>query len=302
MKVLVTGAAGFIGSYVVQELLEHQFSVVAIDNLSKGNRSRVSQGASFYKADITCEEIGHIFQHEQPDFVIHLAAQTSVLESMEKPLADCQANVLGTLNILRFSNQYNVKKVIFASSAAVYGNPTSLPVKEDTKLAPLSFYALSKISAENYVHLYEKMFGLKSSILRFSNVYGPNQDGGVIANILNRISNGEAPIINNGSQTRDFVYVKDVAAACLTALVSHETGVFQISSGNERTINEVFELISHLTNIEIEPLVKEIDVAEIKRSVLSNEKAREILHWEPHYSLEEGLEEIIQSYSMVEHL
>lgn len=302
MKVLVTGAAGFIGSYVVQELLDHQYSVFALDNLSKGDKSRVSLGATFYEADITSEEIGHIFQYEQPDFVIHLAAQSSVLESMEKPIEDCQANVLGTLNILRFSNQYNVKKVILASSAAVYGNPTSLPVKEDSKLAPLSFYALSKISAENYVHLYEEMFGLKSCILRFSNVYGPNQESGAIASILNRISKREAPIINNGSQTRDFIYVKDVAAACLTALVSHETGVFQISSGTERTINEVFKLISYLTNTEIEPLFKELDAAEIKRSVLSNEKAKNILHWEPHYSMEEGLKEVIQSYSMAKHL
>lgn len=302
MKVLVTGAAGFIGSYVVQELLDHQYSVVALDNLSNGTESKVSLNATFYEADITSEEIEHIFQHEQPDFVIHLAAQSSVLESMEKPIEDCQANALGTLNILRFSNQFNVKKFILTSSAAVYGNPTSLPVKEDSKLAPLSFYALSKISAENYVHLYEKMFGLKSCILRFSNVYGPNQESGVIASILNRISKRESPIINNGSQTRDFIYVKDVAAACLTALVSHETGVFQISSGTERTINEVFKLISKFTNIEMEPLLKELNAAEIKRSVLSNEKAKKILHWEPHYSLEEGLKEVIQSYSMIKHL
>lgn len=302
MKVLVTGAAGFIGSHMVQELLDHQYSVVALDNLSNGKKNRVSQDATFYEVDITSEDIEYIFQHEQPDFVIHLAAQSSVLKSMEKPIEDCQANVLGTLNILRFSNKYNVKKFILASSAAVYGNPASLPVKENSKLAPLSFYALSKISAENYVHLYEKMFGLQSCILRFSNVFGPNQESGVIANILSRISKREAPIINNGSQTRDFVYVKDVAAACLTALVSHETGIFQISSGTERTINEVFSLISHFTNMEIEPLLKELDAAEIKRSVLSNEKARKILQWEPHYSLEEGLEEVIQSYSKVKHL
>lgn len=302
MKVLVTGAAGFIGEYVVQELLNHQYSVVAIDNLSRGKKNRISLETTFYEADITNEEIEQIFQQEQPDFVIHLAAQSSVLESMEKPVEDCRANVLGTLNILRISNQYNVKKFVLASSAAVYGNPVSLPVKEESKLVPLSFYALSKISAENYVHLYEKMFGLKSCILRFSNVYGPNQDNGVIASILNRISKNETPIINNGSQTRDFVYVKDVAAACLTALVSHETGVFHISSGIERTINEVFKLISQFTNKEIEPIINELDAAEIKRSVLSNEKARQILQWEPSFSLEEGLEEVIHAYDTAKYL
>jgi len=302
LKVLVTGAAGFIGSFVVQELLNHQFSVVALDNLSNGKKSRVPRNATFYEVDITTSETERIFQLEQPDYVIHLAAQTSVLSSMENPIEDCQANVLGTINTLKYANQFNVKKCILASSAAVYGNPSALPVEEEAILSPLSFYGLSRVSAENYVRLYEKMFGLKSCILRFSNVYGPHQDSGVISSFLNRIYKKEAPIIHNGSQTRDFIYVKDVAAACLTALLSNETGVFHISSGIERTINEVSKLISHITNIEIEPIVKELDAAEIKRSVLSNEKAREKLHWEPHYSLEEGIEEIIKSYSLVKNL
>lgn len=297
MKVLVTGAAGFIGSFVVQELLDHQFSVVAIDNLSNGKKSRVPRNATFYEADITNSETEEIFQLEKPDYVIHLAAQTSVLDSVENPIADCQANILGTLYTLKYANQFNIKKCVFASSAAVYGNPSALPIKEDSKLSPLSFYGLSKVSAENYVRLYEKMFGLKSCILRFSNVYGPNQESGVISNFLHRINKNEPPIIHNGNQTRDFVYVKDVASACLTALVSHETGVFHISSGIERTINEVSKLISQISNTEIEPIVKELDAAEIKRSVLSNEKAKRLLQWEPFYSLEEGLEEVIQSYN-----
>ena len=302
MKVLVTGAAGFIGSFVVQELLDYQYSVVAIDNLSNGQKCRVPNEAKFYKIDVTSVEIEHIFQQEQPDYVIHLAAQSSVLASMDKPVEDCQANVLGTVNILRFSNQFKVKKFILASSAAVYGNPSILPVMEDTKLAPLSFYALSKISAENYVQLFEKMFGLKSNILRFSNVYGPQQETGVTASILKRISKNEQPIINNGSQTRDFVYVKDVANACLTALVSPETGVFHVSSGTETTINKLFKLISSTLHIDIEPILADLDAAEIKRSVLANTKAKQILQWEPLYTLEEGIAEIIQTYQTVSDL
>lgn len=299
---LVTGAAGFIGAYVVQELINHQYSVVALDNLSKGHKNRLPRGVTFYETDVNNTETEEIFQLEQPDYVIHLAAQTSVLASMVNPVEDCQANVLGTLNILKFSNQFKVKKCVFASSAAVYGNPTVIPVEEDSKLSPLSFYGLSKVSAENYVHLYEKMFGLRSCILRFSNVFGPNQENGVISNFLNQIYKGNAPIIHNGSQTRDFIYAKDVAAACLTAMLSNETGVFHISSGTEISIYEVFKSISQLTEIEIEPLFKEMDVAEIKRSVLSNEKARRVLNWEPSYSLEEGLREVIHSYSKVYHL
>ena len=302
MKVLVTGAAGFIGSYVVQELVDHQYSVIALDNLSRGKKSRLPRNVTFYEADITNSETERIFHIERPDYVIHLAAQTSVLGSMENPIEDCQANVLGTINILKYSNQFNIKKCVFASSAAVFGNPRVFPVEEDAQLSPLSFYGLSKVSAENYVQLYERMFGLKSCILRFSNVYGPNQESGVISNFLNRIYNGEAPIIHNGSQTRDFIYVKDVAAACLTAMVSHESGVYHISSGIERTINEVSKLISHITKVQIEPIVKELDTAEIKRSVLSNEKARWVLHWEPTYSLEKGIEEVIQCDGMVKHL
>ena len=302
MKVLVTGAAGFIGSYVVQELVDHQYTVIALDNLSNGKKSRLPSNITFYEADITNSETERIFHLERPDYVIHLAAQTSVLGSMENPIEDCQANVLGTINILKYSNQFNIKKCVIASSAAVFGNPRVFPVEEDAPLSPLSFYGLSKVSAENYVKLYERMFGLKSCILRFSNVYGPNQESGVISNFLNRIYNGEAPIIHNGSQRRDFIYVKDVAAACLTAMVSHESGVFHISSGIERTINEVSKLISHITKVEIEPIVKELDSAEIKRSVLSNEKASWVLHWEPTYSLEKGIEEVIQCDSMVKHL
>lgn len=302
MKVLVTGAAGLIGSYVVQELLNHQYSVVALDNLSKGNINRIPGEVTFYEADITNAETERIFHVERPDYVIHLAAQTSVLASMENPIEDCQANVLGTINILKYSNQFKIKKCVFASSAAVFGNPKILPITEDTPLSPLSFYGLSKVSAENYVHLYEKIFGLRSCILRFSNVYGPNQESGVISSFFNRIYKGKAPIIHNGSQTRDFIFVKDVAAACLTAMVSEEIGVFHISSGIERTINEVAKLISQITNIEIEPIMKELDNTEIKRSVLSNEKVRRVLHWEPSYSMEEGLEEVVQSYRRVNHL
>ena len=299
---LVTGAAGFIGSYVVRLLLDYQYSVIAIDNLSTGRKSRLANNVTFYEADITNSEMERIFHLERPDYVIHLAAQTSVLASMESPIEDCRANILGTINILKYSNQFNIKKCVLASSAAVFGNPRIFPVEEDAQLSPLSFYGLSKVSAENYVHLYERMFGLKSCILRFSNVFGPQQESGVISSFLNRIYKGEAPIIHNGSQTRDFIYVKDVAVACLTAMVSHESGVFHISTGIERTINEVSRLISHITNVELEPIIKELDAAEIKRSVLSNEKARKVLHWEPNYSLEKGIEEVILCDSVVKHL
>lgn len=293
MKVLVTGAAGFIGSYVVQALLEKQFTVVAVDNLSTGKKSNLSEKATFYEIDITNHDLERIFEYEQPDYVIHLAAQSSVFESMVNPMEDCQSNLVGTLNILRFSKQFNVNKCIFASTAAVYGNPSILPIKEDMKLQPLSFYALSKISAEKYVQLYENLFGLKSCILRFSNVFGPMQTGGVITNILACILDGKDPVIFNGNQTRDFIYVKDVAAACIQTLLTEQTGIFNISSSTEITIQQVYEQLTEITGVETTPIYQLLREGEIEKSLLSNEKAMKSLDWYPKYSFETALEETI---------
>ena len=185
MKVLVTGVAGFIGSYVVQALLEQQISVIAVDNLSTGKLSNLSENVAFYEMDITEDEIETVFQMEQPDYIIHLAAQSSVIELMCKPVGDCRVNLFGPLNILRQARQYQIKKCVIASTAAVYGNPATLPVVEESKLN-----ALSKLSAEKYVQLYEKLFNVKSCIDRFSNVYGRLQSNGVITTLISRLIEG----------------------------------------------------------------------------------------------------------------
>ncbi|MFB5088601.1 NAD-dependent epimerase/dehydratase family protein [Psychrobacillus sp. PGGUH221] len=297
MKVLVTGAAGFIGSYVVRALLQENYSVIALDNLSTGNEGNLVADVPFYKMDITNSELEAVFRIERPDYVIHLAAQSSVLNSMINPMEDCQANLVGTLNILRLCKQFEVKKCIFASTAAVYGNPSILPVTEESKLATLSFYALSKLSAEKYVQLYENLFGLKSCILRFSNVYGPMQAGGVVTNLLNRLLNGEDPVIFDGNQTRDFIYVKDVATACIQSLIVDKTGIFNISSSTEVSIQQVYEKLSKLTGVESNPIYESLRNGEIERSVLSNEKAIASLKWSPTYSFVNGLEETISHYA-----
>lgn len=299
MKVLVTGAAGFIGSHVVQALKNKNFSVIALDNLSTGKLSNVAADVTFYEMDITNNELEYVFQLEQPEYVIHLAAQSSVTHSMIQPMEDCQSNLIGTLNILRFAKQYNVKKCIFASTAAVYGNTTILPIVEDSKLSTLSFYALSKLSAEKYVQMYERLFGLRSCILRFSNVFGPKQVGGVITNMISRIYVGKAPIIYDGNQTRDFIYVKDVAEACVQSLISDEVGIFNISSCTETSIQQVYEEISELTESNVNPVYKALRAGEIKRSVLSNEKAISFLEWSPTYSLVDGLKETILDYAYI---
>ncbi|WP_313892926.1 NAD-dependent epimerase/dehydratase family protein [Psychrobacillus sp.] len=294
MKVLVTGAAGFIGSNVVQALVDQQFEVVAVDNLSIGKRSNIAKDTLFYEMDITSNELEEVFREERPDYVIHLAAQSSVLKSMSEPMEDCQSNLVGTLNILRLSKLNNVRKIVFASTAAVYGNPTIFPIAEDSKLSTLSFYALSKLSAEKYIQLYEKMFGLKSCILRFSNVFGPKQTSGVIPILTNCLLEGTNPVIFDGNQTRDFIYVKDVAAACIQSLMSDNTGIFNISSATEISIQQVYEELSELTGALTEPIYDLLREGEIERSVLSNEKAIASLEWRPSYSLIAGLKEMLQ--------
>ncbi|WP_391209898.1 NAD-dependent epimerase/dehydratase family protein [Psychrobacillus sp. L4] len=296
---MVTGAAGFIGPYVVQALLEQQISVIAVDNLSTGMLSNISKNVLFYEIDITKNELESVFQIEQPDYVIHLAAQSSVIKSMINPVEDCQANLFGTLNILRYARQYEVKKCVMASTAAVYGNPTKLPVLEDSKISPLSFYALSKISAEKYAQLYEKLFDVKSTILRFSNVFGPKQPNGVISSLILRLIEGENPIIYDGNQTRDFIYVKDIATACVQAIMSEHTGVYNISSGVEISIQRLYEEIAELIGLKREPIYESLRDGEIQRSVLSNEKAIASLGWNPSYSFVQGLTETIQYYKLL---
>lgn len=294
---MVTGAAGFIGSYVVQALLEQQISVIAVDNLSTGKLSNLPKDIIFYEIDITKNELGDVFRIEQPDYVIHLAAQSSVIESMNNPIEDCQANLFGTLNILRYARQYEMKKCVIASTAAVYGNPTTFPVVEDSKLSSLSFYALSKLSAEKYAQLYEKLFDVKSTILRFSNVFGPKQPNGVITKLIYKLLDGDNPIIYDGNQTRDFIYVKDVANACIQSLFSDYTGVCNISSAVEISIQKLYEEIAKLADMKVEPVYESLREGEIERSVLSNEKAIISLEWKPTYSFVEGLKETIQYYT-----
>lgn len=301
MKVLVTGAAGFIGSYVVQALLEKQISVIALDNLSTGKLSNLSGNIVFYEMDITKDEIETVFQIEQPDYIIHLAAQSSVIESMSKPVEDCQANLFGTLNILRYARQYKTKKCVIASTAAVYGNPTTLPVVEDSKLHALSFYALSKLSAEKYVQLYDKLFNVKSCIVRFSNVYGPLQPNGVITTFISQLIEGQNPTIYNGNQTRDFIYVKDVALACIQSMLSEEIGIFNISSNTEISIQHLYKEIAQLVGVHTEPVYESLREGEIERSVLSNVKAIRSLGWTPTYRLQEGLKETIDYYVQLKH-
>lgn len=300
MKVLITGGAGFIGLHFVEKLVKEKIDVVIVDNLSSGIKERIPKSGAFYDVDIEDKSIETIFAIEKPDYVVHLAAQVSVQVSMKNPLADCLANIAGTVNLLQNCVKYNVKKFIFASSAAVYGEPAYLPIDEDHPQHPISFYSLSKQTSEQYIKLYAKHFGLNHSILRFANVYGPGQnshgEAGVISIFLNSILEQTPPIIYGGEQTRDFVYVKDVADGLYSALHNGRNCTFNLSTNTETKINELLMLMLKKVNSHLTPVIKPQREGDIGQSRLNNTKALTELHWIPRYSLDRGLQETIDMY------
>ena len=301
MKVLISGGAGFIGSHVTEELLNNNYDVVVIDNLATGVPENVPDNVRFYHSDLNDPELEYVFEIEKPDIVIHLAAQASVTMSMENPYDDFFTNTAGSLKVLLLSEKYQVKKFLFASTAAVYGDPLYLPIDEKHEINPESYYAQSKYSAESYIKLYTKLSDLESSILRFSNVYGPRQnpngEAGVISIFINQLLNEEKVSIYDGNQTRDFVYVKDVAKACRLAIESKGGGVFNVSSSTETSINDLFRLISEIIGVNSLPTYKPLRQGEIERSFLDNRKAQQELKWNTQYSLLTGLKETITSYT-----
>lgn len=297
MKVLVTGGAGFIGSHIVDELLEKKYEVVVIDNFITGHESRIPNGVKLIKADIR-ESLDSAFMSEKPDVVIHQAAQVSVANSTLQPLYDADENIMGTINLLNLSVKYNIKKFIFASSAAVYGNPSQLPITENHPPQPISFYGLSKLTAESYIQLFSKFYGLSYAILRYSNVYGMRQDAngeaGVIAIFKEKILSGKNPsIYGDGLQTRDFVFVKDVAKANAAAITYGENGIYNISSNSQVTVLDIIQEFERNSNSHVKPVFCDAREGDIRDSVLSNDKARSELKWSPEDTIRSGLKKTI---------
>lgn len=300
MKVLISGGAGFIGSHVAEEFLSKGHEVVIVDNLATGAKKNVPKGAKLYKNNLDDEYLKVIFEKERPSYVLHLAAQASVTVSMQYPYEDFYTNTAGTLKLLLLANQFQVKKFLFASTAAVYGEPSYLPIDEAHRLDPKSYYAQSKLSAENYIKLYDMLNGLDTCVLRFANVYGPRQnpdgEAGVISIFINRMLQDQEVAIYDGSQTRDFIYVKDVAKACYLAMKSERKGIFNISSGTETTITALYNLIANEIETSKAPIYKPARQEEIERSVLDNQRAQRELRWGVQNDLQNGLIETIRYY------
>ena len=296
MKVLVTGGAGFIGSHIVDQLLAEGHQVVVVDDLSTGSLDNVNPQASFVRLSVLDGELLGLFEREKFDAALHLAAQTIVGSSLEHPDIDARVNVLGTLQVLEGCRQHGVERIIFASTAAVYGDVTELPVPEEAPGQPASFYGLSKLTAERYIQMYHALYGLNYLILRYANVFGERQgdrgEGGVVSIFAGCLCrNNRLNIYGDGGQTRDFVYVGDVAAANVAAVTTPQTNrILNISSQTETSVNELASLFAEIAGEAACPAYHPARSGDILRSTLRNREACAALDWQPRIGLREGLE------------
>ncbi len=304
MKILVTGGAGFIGSHVVDLLLKNNHEVVVIDNLSSGKKENLNSKAKFYLCDLgNFEKVSEIFEKECFEIVYHLAAQINVRTSLENPVEDAKINIINSISLLELCTRHKIKHFIFSSTGgAIYGDTKDIPTTEKTREFPLSPYGCAKLGVENYLKFYNKVHGLKFTCLRYSNVYGPRQnskgEAGVISIFFEKMFSDENPVIFGGIQTRDFVYVKDVARANLLALNNAKSSIYNVSSGKETDIIHIFSKINRFFKNKFEALYEPEKEGEPKRSCLSFEKINNNLGWVPETDLDDGLNQVYLWYLM----
>lgn len=302
MKVLVTGGAGFIGSHLVDRLVQEGHEVIIVDNLVTGKRRNINRAARFYKLDIQSWRLERVFRNERPNVVMHLAAQMDVRKSVEDPMFDAQVNILGTLNVLQQAVKHGVRKVVFSSSGgAIYGEQEIYPAPESHVTRPLSPYGLSKLCGEQYLSYYQRSSGLQVVSLRYANVYGPRQDpegeAGVVAIFIQKMLNNEQAVINgNGRQTRDFVFVEDVVEANLAVMGQETQGTYNVGTGVETSVNDLFRILIQHTGSTCKEVHGPAKKGEQARSVIDNTRMRHELSWEPKADLTEGLKKTVEYF------
>lgn len=299
-KILVTGGAGFIGSNLVDRLIDEGYEVIVVDNLSSGREDYLHPQATFHKLDISADDLDEIFTRERFDYVYHLAAQIDVRHSVANPVFDNSVNVLGGFSILKKVHKNGVKKIIFVSTGgALYGDTENIPTTEEEPTYPLSPYGIHKLAFEKYLHYYHKVHGQDYLILRLANVYGPRQykggEAGVIANFVESAVNKTPCVLNgDGLQTRDFVYVGDVVEALVKAKESDYVGEMNISTAKEVNLHDVIAAIEKTIGEKFSYQQMPGKLGEQRRSCLSHQKAKEILGYEPKVDLEEGIRRTIE--------
>jgi len=296
VKILVTGGAGFIGSHVVDRYVAAGHEVSVVDDLSTGQRVWVNPRARFHALGIESPELAKLFATERPEVVSHQAAQADVRRSVEDPAHDARINILGSINLLDCCRRFQVGRVIYASSGgAVYGDADTIPTPEDHPTRPASPYGISKLTVEYYLACWQALYGIRALALRYANVYGPRQspfgEAGVVAIFAHRLLCGEEAVINgDGRQTRDYVYVADVAEANLRALEQPDvTGALNVGTGVETSVVDLFALLQQAADPMAEARHGPAKPGEQRRSAVEPSRTRARLDWRPRVTLAEGL-------------
>jgi UDP-glucose 4-epimerase len=302
VRVLVTGGAGFIGSHVVDGCIAAGHEVLIVDDLSSGKRENLNPKARFHQLDILDPRTAEVIRTERPDVIAHHAAQMDVRRSVADPVFDARVNVLGTIGLLEAARQAGVRKFLFVSSGgAVYGEQETFPAPETHPTNPVSPYGVSKRSGELYAFFYQAEYGLPFVALRYANVYGPRQDphgeAGVVAIFTGRMLRGEPITVNgDGGQTRDYVFVGDVARANLRALERDVTGPVNIGTGVETDVNRLAAELLAATGSRSEVRHGPAKPGEQRRSVVDVRRAAEVLGWRPEVSLADGLRRTVEFF------
>jgi UDP-glucose 4-epimerase len=304
MRILVTGGTGFIGSHTIDALVAaNSYDIAVIDDLSSGKRERLGPAVRFHHADIrNADEMRLVMDRERPETLLHLAAQLDVRKSVAEPAFDAEVNIGGFLNLMEAGCQKGLNRVVFASTGgAMYGEQEKFPCDEQHRCRPVSPYGVSKLATEAYLFFYKMQYGIDYVSLRYSNVYGPRQDphgeAGVVAIFCGRmLARQPCTIYGDGEQTRDYIYVGDVARANLAALNKPASGAFNIGTGLETSVNQLFRTLARIAGTNDLPIPAAMRPGEQRRSVISPARAASELGWRPEVSLEDGLKLTFESF------
>jgi len=303
-SILLTGGAGFIGSHIADALLIAGYKVVIIDNLSTGVRENVPSEAEFHNLDIRDSKLKSLFDANNFDAVVHHAAQIDVRKSMREPAADAEINVVGSLKLLEICRQYDVKKFIFASTGgAIYGEQDYFPADEKHPARPISIYGADKLAVEQYLYVLHNDYGLSAICLRYANVYGPRQnplgEAGVVAIFTKRILENKPAVINGeGLQTRDYIFVGDVARMNLLALGLEGFHIMNVGTGTETNVVTLYDQLNELTGANQPRVYGAAQPGEQLRSCIDSGKATTLLDWRPEMKLDSGLKTTVEWFRM----